>query len=258
MERGGKSADPRVKRTRKLLQQALMDLLQEQNFASISIQDITGRATVNRATFYAHFPDKYELLDSMLRELFQQMIADRFPVTLKWEAANVRILIRSSLEFLNEVQHLCKPFVDTHFELLVGKIVQQEIARILLDWLKQVQGLKISPRVRLKTVVSTMSWVIFGAAIDWTFNTQMLDERVLSSDEITDQVFLVLTEGIAQLLPGLLRTRNHRALDRNHDSRAGRCNCHWNTLWSWTQQTSAGISALRRYDGLRDRGPQSA
>ncbi len=204
MEREGKSVDPRVKRTRKLLQQALIDLLQEQSFASISIQDITERATVNRATFYAHFPDKYELLDSMLREMFQQMITSRFPATLKWEAANVRILIRSSLEFLNEVQRLCRPFVDTHFELLVGKIVQQEIAHILLDWLKHVQGLKISPRVRLKTVVSTMSWVIFGTAIDWTFNTQMTDEQVFSLDEITDQVFLVLTEGMAKLVPGLL------------------------------------------------------
>jgi AcrR family transcriptional regulator len=204
MEPEGKSVDPRVKRTRKLLQQALMDLLQEQNFSNISIQDIAERATVNRATFYAHYPDKYELLDSMLRELFQKMITSRFPMTLKWEAANVRILIRSSLEFLNEVQRLCRPFVDTHFELLVGKIVQQEIAHILLDWLKHVQGLKISPHVHLKTAVSTMSWVIFGTAIDWTFNTQMLDEQVLSPDEITDQVFLVLTQGMAQLIPGLL------------------------------------------------------
>ena len=204
MEREGKSVDPRVKRTRKLLQQALMDLLQEQKFTNITIQDIAERATINRATFYAHFPDKYALLDSMLRELFQKMISSRFPMTLKWEAANVRLLIRSSFEFLNEAQGLCRPFSDTQFELLVGKIVQQEIAHLLLDRLKQVQGLKISPRVHLKTAVSTMSWVIFGTAIDWAFNTPMLDEQVLSLDEITDQVFLVLTQGMAQLIPGLL------------------------------------------------------
>jgi len=204
MGREGKSVDPRVKRTRKLLQQAFMELLQEQNFTSINILDITERATVNRATFYAHFPDKYVLLDSVLRERFQQMITSQFPATLKWEAANVRTLIRSSIEFLDDVQRLCKPFVDTQFELLVGKIVQQEIAHLLLDWLKDVPGLQTSPRVRLKTVVSAMSWVIFGTAIDWTFNTHMLDERALSPDEITDQMFLVLTEGVALLVPGLL------------------------------------------------------
>ena len=49
--------DPRVKRTRKLLQQAFLELFQEKGFAAISIQDITERATANRATFYAHFAD---------------------------------------------------------------------------------------------------------------------------------------------------------------------------------------------------------
>lgn len=53
--------DPRVKRTRKLLQQAFLELFQEKGFAAISIQDITERATANRATFYAHFQDNYAL-----------------------------------------------------------------------------------------------------------------------------------------------------------------------------------------------------
>lgn len=200
-----KSIDPRTRRTRKLLQQALMELLQERNFTGISILDITERANINRATFYAHFPDKYALLDSMLREQFQETITSQFSTTLKWEEANVRTLIRSLIEFLDDVQRLWKPFVDTQFELLVGKIVQQEVAYLLLNWLKDGPGLKTSPRVHPKTVVSAMSWVIFGMAIDWMFNTQMLDERVLSPDEITNQMFLVLTEGVAQHIPGLYK-----------------------------------------------------
>jgi AcrR family transcriptional regulator len=46
--------DPRVRRTRKLLQDALRSLLFERRFSRISVQDIAERATVNRATFYAH------------------------------------------------------------------------------------------------------------------------------------------------------------------------------------------------------------
>jgi AcrR family transcriptional regulator len=178
-------------------------VIQERNFTGISILDITERANINRATFYAHFPDKYALLNSMLREQFQETITSQFSTTLKWEEANVRTLIRSLIEFLDDVQRLWKPFVDTQFELLVGKIVQQEVAYLLLNWLKGGPGLKTSPQVHPKTVVSAMSWVIFGMAIDWMFNTQMLDERVLSPDEITNQMFLVLTEGVAQHIPGL-------------------------------------------------------
>ena len=72
-----KNVDPRVKRTRKLLQQAFMELFQEKGFSTISIQDITDRATVNRATFYAHFPDKYALLDSIMRDQFQNVVASQ-------------------------------------------------------------------------------------------------------------------------------------------------------------------------------------
>lgn len=193
-----KNIDPRVKRTRKLLQQAFTELLREKSFAGISILDITERATVNRATFYAHFPDKYALLDSMIREQFQQMVTSQFPPAPRWGEANLRILIRASFEFLSGVHHFCKPS-DTHLDLLVGQAVQQEIAHILLDWLKQVQGLKTSPRVRLKTVVSAMSWVIFGTVVEWTYN-----EQASSLEEMTNQIFLVLTEGVARLVPGLL------------------------------------------------------
>ncbi len=63
-----KDADPRVKRTRQLLQRAFLDLYQEKSFSLITVQDIAERATVNRVTFYAHFEDKYALMDSLMRE----------------------------------------------------------------------------------------------------------------------------------------------------------------------------------------------
>ena len=68
-------ADPRVKRTRKLLQDALLELLTEKNFDAITVQDIAERSTINRATFYAHFADKYALFASYSREWFRR----RFP-----------------------------------------------------------------------------------------------------------------------------------------------------------------------------------
>jgi AcrR family transcriptional regulator len=50
--------DPRVKRTRSLILHSFEDLLAEKNFESISVQDVTDKAQINRATFYAHFQDK--------------------------------------------------------------------------------------------------------------------------------------------------------------------------------------------------------
>jgi len=54
--------DPRVRRTRQSIVQAFMKLINQKGFQAISVQDITEQAGINRATFYAHFPDKYALL----------------------------------------------------------------------------------------------------------------------------------------------------------------------------------------------------
>ena len=50
--------DLRVRRTRKLLQQALIEGTVEKGFAALTVRDITGRAMVNRSTFYRHYLDK--------------------------------------------------------------------------------------------------------------------------------------------------------------------------------------------------------
>src|SRR5712691_6977236 len=190
--------DPRVKRTRKLLQQAFLELFQEKGFASISIQDITQRATVNRATFYAHFPDKYALMDSILREQFQQAVASTLPPSPSWGVQSLRLLIEGVFGFLVEFVRDCKP-TDTQFDPLVERAVQQELAKILLGWLKQAKTGGVKPRVRLETVASVMSWAIFGTAVEWSHN-----EQVPSVEVMTTQVLLVLTEGVAHLTPDFL------------------------------------------------------
>jgi AcrR family transcriptional regulator len=66
----GQPEDLRVRRTRKLLKQALIELTIEKGFAAVTVQDIADRAMVNRATFYRHYLDKYDLLDQYMSEVY--------------------------------------------------------------------------------------------------------------------------------------------------------------------------------------------
>ena len=66
--------DPRMRRTRQLLQGALMQLLGSKPFDDISVQDITDAATVNRATFYDHYTDKFALLEALIAGGFHRML----------------------------------------------------------------------------------------------------------------------------------------------------------------------------------------
>ena len=55
--------DPRVKRTRRLLRDALVSLILEKDFASITIKEITGRAEVAYITFFRHFEKSRSVVD---------------------------------------------------------------------------------------------------------------------------------------------------------------------------------------------------
>src|ERR1700728_3252822 len=69
--------DPRIRRTRQLLQGALRTLMQSKGFEEISVQDIAEAATVNRATFYDHYSDKFALLECMVGTRFGELLAAR-------------------------------------------------------------------------------------------------------------------------------------------------------------------------------------
>jgi AcrR family transcriptional regulator len=60
--------DLRVRRTNKFLWDALMSLMTERDFESISVSDICERAMVHRTTFYKHYEDKQALLHSGIQD----------------------------------------------------------------------------------------------------------------------------------------------------------------------------------------------
>jgi AcrR family transcriptional regulator len=66
-------SDPRSIRTRALLRDTLMQLVAEKSFASLTIQDVTHLAGLNRTTFYLHYSGLHELLEDCARTLFGQM-----------------------------------------------------------------------------------------------------------------------------------------------------------------------------------------
>lgn len=65
--------DRRVKKTKQALNQALFTLLDQKPFQQITITDIVTEADVNRGTFYKHYRDKEELLDSIIEEILTDL-----------------------------------------------------------------------------------------------------------------------------------------------------------------------------------------
>ena len=61
--------DLRVRKTRKLIQEALIELTVEKGYTNITVQDIVDRAVINRSTFYRHYLDKDDLLTKYMDDV---------------------------------------------------------------------------------------------------------------------------------------------------------------------------------------------
>ncbi len=79
---------------------------------------------------------------------------------------------------------------------LIERATCEELARLLLMWLKQDRSGGTRELVPVETIARIMSWTIFGAAVQWSQET-----TAVSSEQLAHAILLVMTEGVARLAP---------------------------------------------------------
>jgi AcrR family transcriptional regulator len=97
--------DPRVRRTRRLLQDALLALAEERDFSAITVGEITRRADVNRNTFYLHYRDKDDLVTQTLDALFDELTAPSRAFVESHKSLSPDVVPESTLALFRELGH---------------------------------------------------------------------------------------------------------------------------------------------------------
>ena len=67
--------DRRIIRTRRMIRDALTELMDEKGFEGVTVRDLTEKANINRGTFYLHYRDKYDLMEQSEGELLTEIEA---------------------------------------------------------------------------------------------------------------------------------------------------------------------------------------
>jgi AcrR family transcriptional regulator len=159
--------DPRIRRTRQLLQAALRNLMQSKGFDEISVQDITDAATVNRATFYDHYNDKYTLLEALVAGGFHKLLHERNVVFDGTCPSAAMAIILATCDYMTEF-HASPTECSRQnaFEPLIEAAITAAIRRVIMNGMpKQSATHALSPEI----IATTASWAIYGAVKEWFY-----------------------------------------------------------------------------------------
>jgi AcrR family transcriptional regulator len=178
------STDPRILRSRRMLTDALARLLTRKEFDDISIQEIADEATLNRATFYLHYPDKNALLQAMTATRFQELITRRGLVFSNCDGA-LRAIALGVCDYLAERIGCATQLAKMPLENSIIPVVEAMIREGAANHPAPADA---DPEL----LATTAAWGIFGAARRWfqTPNRIPAEEMAAKIEAMVKPVFL--------------------------------------------------------------------
>jgi len=153
------TTDPRILRSRRMLMDALARLLMKKEFENISVQEIADEATLNRATFYLHYPDKNALLQAMTGVRFRDLI-ERRGITFTDCNGALRAIALGVCDYLAETTSCPGQLAQIPIEGSIIPVVEDMFKEGLAH-----HGMALGVDAALRA--TTAAWAVFGAARRW-------------------------------------------------------------------------------------------
>ena len=185
---GSERLDPRVARTRRLLQDALMDLARTRPLDDISIADIADAATVNRTTFYQHYPDKETLLADALDEHAARNGADLGDLgsALHDRSRPPQVLV-DYLRHVAENAGLYRQALGGHGSSIAVTRLRERIIQIALEGIRMYGPSPTMLPMPVEVAAASIAGSIIGVLRAWLGR-----EPLPSSDEAAEWLWLAL------------------------------------------------------------------
>jgi AcrR family transcriptional regulator len=182
--------DLRIRRTHHFLQEAMIELVTEKGFDAITVGDIAERAMINRATFYRHYQDKYDLVATIFEEAANHLVEDMKPLPKD-------IDLDEKIENLLEIWNRFFEHVAAHAQLyraMLGKNgspwfaarMREHIIKLMLErerqWKQQAGPRRqIDPAMPPELPVMQLSHVLLGTIVWWLENEKRYTPRQMAA-----------------------------------------------------------------------------
>ncbi len=180
--------DLRVKRTRRLLRKAFVQLVIEQGYDRLTIREITTRAQVGHKTFYRHYESKAALLHAILSELINEVrqTLERSP--------------KVTTPYQNTITAL--KFTQTNADLFLA-LMQSPVADMLLEPLLQTAVQEGSLFIDKLDVPSELATHYFASSLDSLIKWWLKNDMPYSVEEMATYIERLVIEPVAKLQDGV-------------------------------------------------------
>lgn len=163
--------DPRITRTRQLIKDAFIDLLEEMEMSKITVNRIAERATVNRVTFYLHYRDIQDMLEKMAQEMGEEIEQ----ILRRSEINHKSIEEIDSLSLLNLLEHIAEnaKFYKVVLASTQTPIFTQQLLNIITETItirREIDSLHVQMAIQRDIIIWYGSSALIGTIVSWLRN----------------------------------------------------------------------------------------
>ncbi|MEH7609936.1 TetR/AcrR family transcriptional regulator [Gottfriedia acidiceleris] len=162
--------DPRIIRTRQLIKDAFIDLLQEMDINKITVNRIAERATVNRVTFYLHYRDIQDMMENMALEM-----GEKLGQIMRDSTTYNSIEETDSVKLLNLLEHIAEnaKFYKVVLASTKTPIFTEQLLKIITETItkrREVDSLHIKTDIQKDIIIWYGSSALIGTIVSWLRN----------------------------------------------------------------------------------------
>ena len=176
-----KRQDRRIQRTQQLLEAALLSLIKEKDFDAISVQEIIDRANVGRATFYAHYDNKEDLLESGFEGLLAALRERQREARSRGTEPDEQLLgfSRHLLAHADEHRDIFPAMVSRRGGALIQHLLRNLLVKVVREDVRAVMSVESARSVPEEAIVQFIAGGLFGSMMWW-----LGGKRRLSVEEV--------------------------------------------------------------------------
>ncbi|TCM99564.1 TetR family transcriptional regulator [Paenibacillus sp. BK033] len=171
MDKTTTRTDPRILRTRQLLRDAFIDLLEEMDIEKISVNKLAERATINRVTFYLHYKDIPDMLEKMADDMIEDIhqVLDRSTVKSDSpEVINTTMLVKL-LEHIAEHSKFYKIILASHRTTIFTERLLRLLTKLISDGIDKRGNDSFVAKANIQKDIAVWysSAALIGTIVSW-------------------------------------------------------------------------------------------